>query len=377
LPPTRPLQVLDLRDSPWFDGPGRTVLEVAEGLESSGIRVTVGSFGSGDAIDHAYLAEAAQRGLPVLPVRETSAFDLKVAWQIRDFCRRSGTHLIHCHELRSNIYGLWAGRRLGIPVVATVHGWIANDTRGKAYTLADKILLRFFDAVVTVSHMLSQQLRSAGISAKKLSVVPNALDTRRYVYDATDKAFRRELKIADNTVLLANIGRLSPEKGQEFLLPAFHALLKEGFRAHLVLVGIGPDEQPLKHMAATLGVTSAVSFVGFRTDMRRIYNSADIVVQSSTSEGMPNVILEAMAMERPVVATEVGGTPELIVHGKHGLLVPPGSVADLSKALCQVMSDRSAAAEMSTHAARRVRLHFDSSSRLDTMRALYRRVASS
>lgn len=370
------LRVLDLRDSPWFDGPGRTILEVAEGLRARGVDIVIGSFVSDPDHEHAYLAEAGRRGLTTVAITETKAFDPNVTHQIKQYCRDNAIDLIHGHELRSNLYGLWAARSLRVPVVATAHGWIANDLRGTVYTAMDKFLLRFCDGVITVSKLIKGQLRRVGLPERKLTVVQNTLPTADYVADPADRAFRDELGVVDDTLVLGKIGRLSAEKDQALLFRALRRVVDAGIDAVLVLVGIGPDEEALRALAAELGLADRVFFLGFRKDMHCIYNGLDLVVQSSYTEGMPNVILEAMAMQVPVVATAVGGTPELIDDGVHGLLAPPRDANALAERLQTALRDPEARSRMAAAARERVEREFDSAVRLDRMAAFYQRLGA-
>lgn len=370
-----PLRILDLRDSPWYDGPGRTVLEIAKGLDRSRFHIVVGSFVSGELEGHAYLCEARRRGLSILPVRERRGFDPNVTMQIKDFCNRTGIHVIHTHEWRSNLYGLWVARTLGLKTIATAHGWIANDLRGKVYTRLDRSMLRLFDEVVAVSKMIERQLRASWVPSHKITVVENTLQTGLYHADRKDKSVRDSLGIPPDRCLIGKIGRLSREKAQVCLFHALRRLLDRGDNPHLVLVGHGPDEVMLRNLAVELGIAGRVTFAGFRTDMRGIYNSLDIVAQSSLTEGMPNVILEAMAMLVPVVATDAGGTGELIEPGKHGWLVTAGDADALADALHEAIIHPKITSRLADAARERVVSTFDSRIRLERMAVLYERVS--
>ena len=138
------VNVLDLRDSPWVDGPGRTILDCAESIEGNEYHFVIGSFEGGPSKSNAYTDEARARGLEVVTIPERSSFDWKVISHILQIIKQYNIDLIHTHDFRSNLFGLICAKKCGLPVVATVHGWIANNYKGKIYRVVDKLLLRFF-----------------------------------------------------------------------------------------------------------------------------------------------------------------------------------------------------------------------------------------
>lgn len=373
---SRPLTILDLRDSPWVDGPGRTILDTATMIEARRYRIAIGALVAGDPVKHRYLQEALRRGLTTCPIVERRSLDVDVLRQIERWCRRHSVGIIHTHDFRSDLYGLIAARRLGIRAVATCHGWIANDLKGRAYTRIDKQLLRRFDRVIVVSERMRSQLDAAGVEKAKINVVPNALIIEHYQPRRGDTRVRSEWGVPVQAKLVANIGRLSPEKGQALFLRAAAALLREQGDAYFALVGIGPDEPSLRRLAGELGIAKHVVFAGYRSDMHAVYDSLDLVVQSSSTEGMPNVILEALLMRVPVVATDVGGTAEIVEDGRSGRLVRSGDLAGLVRAMRETLADPARAASWAENGEQHVRHEFDHAERLRQITRVYDEVAS-
>lgn len=320
------VRILDLRDSPWVDGPGRTILDCASSLQGQGYQIVIGTFSGGEQKTNAYADEAVRRSLPVKNIHERGPFDLRVIRQIMQLIDDLNIDIVHTHDFRSNIFGLLAARWRRRPIVTTVHGWIANDVKGKLYVTADKLALRFFDRVITVSERTRELIRRARVANRKITVISNALSLDRYQPDRRADDFRRELRVGVDAVLIANIGRLSPEKGQVEFLQAARELAPHWPNIKFILIGIGPDREMLERFVSDNGLEQAVIFAGFRDDMINVYNSLDLVVQSSSTEGMPNVVLEALLMEVPVIATDVGGTAEIVEHQRTGVLMQPGSV---------------------------------------------------
>lgn len=320
----RRINILHLRDSPWVDGPGRTILETGARIDDQRYGFLIGAFCKRTEPDHSFIKALTERGLAVIRINESHGFDATVLSQVRRLIKKERIDIVHTHEVRSDVIGLIAGKLTGIPVVTTLHGWIENGAKEKILTRFDKDILRFFDHVIAVSEKIKKEILGHGVCKEKVTVLHNALVLENYRRNHADRSFRRELGVGDETLLVASIGRLSPEKGQTDFIRAARRVLERRPDARFILVGVGGDRQKLESLSQSMGLNGKVLFLGYRSDMAAIYNSIDIVVQSSFTEGMPNVVLEALAMEVPVIATDVGGTAEAIKQGKTGVLVQPG-----------------------------------------------------
>jgi glycosyltransferase involved in cell wall biosynthesis len=363
--------VLDLRDSPWVDGPGRTILDTASLVDPGRYQIVVGAFSGVRHGEHAYLAEAVRRGLETHAIVERRALDPEVLRQIVRWCRSHAIDVIHTHDFRSDLYGLIAARRLGIPAVATCHGWIANNFKGRVYTAIDKFLLRLFDRVIVVSARMRDQLRGQGMPADKIALIRNALIVENYQPGRDDRSVQAQWNIPAHHKVVGKIGRLSPEKCQDLFLRAAAGVMRHVADVSFVLVGLGPEEDRLRRLAIELGIAERVVFAGYRGDMQRVYNSLDLVVQASSTEGMPNVILEALVMRVPVVATDVGGTAEIVTDGHSGRLIPPNDLDALVAAMCEALTNTARAAAWAEAGERRVRADFSHSVRLQQIMTVY------
>ena len=363
--------ILDLRDSPWVDGPGRTILDCASSLRDHGYNLVIGTFSGGGQKTNAYAEEAKRRGLEVRTIQERGRFDHRVVGQIIKLIDDVNADIVHTHDFRSNVFGLLAARIRRKPVVSTVHGWIANDVKGKLYVAADKAVLRFFDRVITVSERTKGLVEKARISLGKITVIPNALTLERYVPNRSADAFRCEIGANRDTVLIANIGRLSPEKGQLEFLQAAQELVCQRENVKFILIGIGPDRDKLERFVVEHGLSDAVIFAGFRQDMINVYNGLDLVVQSSYTEGMPNVVLEALLMEVPVIATDVGGTAEIIEHERTGVLIRPGAVGEIVEQITAYCRDPARHRAMAQLGRNLVSERYDHGRRVVKLAALY------
>lgn len=329
----RSINILDLRDSPWVDVPGRTILDCAESLEGNGFHFIIAGFSGGAQKTNEYTNEARNRNLDVVIIEEKNAFDYNVIRQILSIISEYKIDVIHAHDFRSDLFGLLCAKIRRKPIVSTIHGWIANDKKGVVYTWLDKRLLRFFNKVISVSNKTAKIAVDSGINSNKITVINNALKLENYEKYKVEKCLRKELGLSTDAVLIANIGRLSPEKGQLDFLKASETLLKKHEQVKVLLIGIGENYDMLKKYAVSHNIDDSVFMLGFRKDMVNIYNNVNMIVQSSYTEGMPNVVLEAMLMRVPVIATNVGGTCEIIEHKKTGTVFNAGDILKLSELL--------------------------------------------
>ena len=355
---SRPIRVLHLRDSPWVDGPGRTILETAKRIDRSRIDYHVGAFVSDPAAPHPLVDALRERGLPVHAIEDRGGVGSEIVNMTIDLLDRLQIEILHTSELRSNVLAvLCRRRRPGLRLVSTAHGWIANDMRGKLYTFADRVLLRFFDRVILVSHAMRRRLPAWWVADGKVRVLHNALMTDSYGREVLDAP--RRVTDPQGEVRLLNVGRLSPEKGQALLLEAVSHLLPEYPGLVVWFAGTGPMQAALEIEARRLGLESRVRFLGYVADMPSLYADVDLVVQGSLTEGLPNVMLEVAYLGVPVVATDVGGTREVIEHGVLGWLVREGSVQAIEAGLRTFLSEPTRFSTMAATGRQRIETEFD------------------
>ena len=302
---------------------------------------------------------AAGEGFPATVLPLGGALDLGALLRLRRLLRRERVDLLHTHvHFSLNVLGRVAGRAAGARVVAHMH--IENVFRAgpgrRAQVALDAATARLCAAVVAVSESTRAALVAQGYPAGRVVVVHNGIDVGE-----TAAAPRRPAEIPAGAPMLLLVGRLAPVKGQRELVEALARLTAAD--AHVVLVGKdieqgGAYERDLQARAAKLGVRDRVVFAGYRDDVPGLMAGADVLVLPSHAEGLPLVVLEAMAAARPVVASAVGGTPELVVDGETGILVPPGDVGALATALDALLADPPRARRLGEAGRRRVERAF-------------------
>ena len=369
-----PIRVLHLRDSPWVDGPGRTIVETAARIDRGRIDYQVGVFVPAEGIGHPLIEAIRRRGQPVHAIVDDGSSLSVVANRVTELAASLGTEILHTSEFRSNAIGLLCRRRRPmLKLVSTAHGWIANELRGKVKSLLDRILLRRFDRVILVSHAVRRRLPRWWVTDRRARVIHNALPFESF--DRTPAAGPRQAPASDGPVRLLAVGRLSPEKGLDLLLAALADVARDYPAIELSIAGRGALADAIEAQAIKLGLINKVNMLGYVTDMTDIYNQTDLVVQSSLTEGLPNVMLEVAYLGVPVVATDVGGTREVIEHGVNGWLVRPGSAAEISAGIRRYLAQPAQFIEMARRGRQRVIDEFSFEARTARQTAVYEEIA--
>ena len=248
-----------------------------------------------------------------------------------------------CHGYKADILGRIAARRVGVPVIAVSRGWTCETSKVRFYEWLDRRNLRFMDRVVCVSEGQAAKVRRwCGVADSRLSVIHNS--ARLAAFEHRDPTARpRLLQLFPKAIALSRIvvaaGRLSPEKGFGVLVEAAATICREQPNTGIVLFGEGPLRPQLERRAAELGLSGRFVMPGFRNDLDSLLGAADVVVLPSFTEGLPNVALEASAAGVPIVATAVGGTPEVVRDGETGSLVEAGDAAAIASKVNALLND--------------------------------------
>lgn len=258
---------------------------------------------------------------------------LRCVREATDVLRARRVAVVQYFEWRAGLIAIAAARRAGGCRLVAARRSVPKE-RGLQRALAE-LVVRVADRIVVNAEML----RPSGGAGQRTDVIPSGVDTDRFAPGRDRAAAKSCLGLTPETVVIGTVGRLEPRKGTDTLLEAVAALGPEHPHAMLVVVGEGPLRGELGARAERLGIASRVRFLGDRADVDEILAALDVFVLPSRTEGMSNALLEAMAMALPVVATAVGGTPEVIADGRSGLLVPADDPAAMAAAVGRVLAD--------------------------------------
>jgi glycosyltransferase involved in cell wall biosynthesis len=311
-------------------------------------------------------------GAKVFSIRQHCALDFGLIRQGLAIARSERCDILQSHGYKSHVLCAAIHLATKIPWIAFVHGWTSEDIKVRCYHALEKCLVPAATRVVAVSESLKLRLPQA--ARRKTVVIPNAVDRAEVESRSHARDVRAEFGIAEQAVVAGVVGRLSPEKGQLCFLRALALVRREFPTVVGLLVGDGQDRAMLEAEAKGLGLEKAVFFAGHTGCVGDFYRAMDVVVMPSVSEGMPNVALEAMMFGKPVVASRVGGMPEVVVEGETGFMVKAGDADTLASALMRMLTSSSRMQAMGEAGRCRVLENFSPTVRAERLLALYERL---
>lgn len=323
--------------------------------------------------------ELRRNGVHVTVVDERRHGPLSILACTSRVLRQQQIDIVHTHRYKESVLGTIAAKWARVPtVIRTIHGVNEGLTgwpgaKMRLYEAADRIVLSWFaDRIVAVSKRLEETLRTSGHPAGSVSHLHNGVDLGKVKASRASDEVRRELGIDPDALIVGTVGRLAPIKGHAWFLRAARRIVEQTPGATFVVVGGGPLEAELAATAAQLGIAANCRFVGSRPDVYDLIAAMDIFVLPSLDEGIPMAILEAMALEKPIVATEVGGLPEIIEDGATGLLVRPRDDRALAETCIALAQNRERAQQLGAAARRAVEEQFSHESTGRALLDVYR-----
>jgi len=352
-------------------GAERVVHALATGQHRAGHRVRVVAVLANGADRHPFLARLEQASVETIPLPVPPRAYIRERSAIAELCRRLRPDVVHTHGIRVDVVDAAVARRAGMPTVTTVHGFTGGDFKMWVYERLWRRALRGFDAVVAVSRPLARDLERTGVPPGRLHAVPNAWPADDAPPLARAEA-RDELGVPSCGFHVGCVGRLTEEKGVDVLLAAVAQL--GDLPLVVSVVGDGRRRRQLEREAGRLGVSDRVRWVGTRTEAARLFAAFDVFALSSRTEGTPIVLFEAMAARTPIVASAVGGVPD-VLSPQEALLVGADDPAALARAIRSVHADPAAAADRARRANERLAREFAPGPWLEQYERIYRSVA--
>lgn len=264
--------------------------------------------------------------------------DFNVVFRLWGLLKELRPDVLHTYLLHGNVLGRIVGRLVGVPVIIGSERTIGQARRWGR--LATRLTNPLTDAVEVNSEIGGKAIeRDLGVPGEKIEVVRSGLDLSAFEAVTQRDELRSELGVTIGQHLIVYMGRLRPVKGVEYGIRAFALALKQHPNIRMALAGEGDQSEYLQSLSRELGVGEYVSFLGVRNDVPELLTAADSILMPSLNEGFPRTAIEAMAAGKPVIATSVGGTPEAIIDGTTGILVPPMDVDAMSGAITRLVGD--------------------------------------
>ncbi len=350
------MNILQVINSLDCGGLEKLTLNLAKGLKTQGHNVVIccleglGNLHKGDL-----------GGIEVAALNKKDGLDVILPFRLAGLMRKEKIEIIHSHNPGPLIYGTIAGKIAGVPV-------IINTRHGRAPRQINRFIWEMNDCIVSISNDAKTELVKINkINPEKVTVIHNGIDLKEF--NSTYQSYPEEKKKIglEASFVIGTVSRLSPEKDQTTLIKAFAKVAAVETTAKLVFVGDGPSKNVLQALAKSLGLEDRVIFLGFRSDISVIMRSFDIFVLSSLMEGISLSLLEAMALSRPVVVTDVGGNPEVVKNNETGILALPQNPDNLAEGIISLAKNRDMANKFGEAGRKWVEQEFD----IDKMVARY------
>lgn len=317
-------------------------------------------------------AEAA--GATLIDIPESSGFDPRTVIRLRKEIAAFRPDIVHAHDYKTNLLGLLC-RPKQSKLLTTVHGYVSRGGKLEVYYYLDRFALRRMDYVIAVSEDLEHHVVEMGVDRERVCTIDNAIDEDLFQRRRTSREARVELGLHPDRLLIGGVGRLATEKGFDLLIDATEQLIKAGMDLELVIIGEGDQRQALEAQIASTDYSDRMHLLGYRSDTLQLYEAMDLFVLSSLREGLPNVVLEAMAMDVPVVATNIAGVPKLIRDQHNGLLIREGEVEPLRVAMAELIENSGKREALARQARETIVESFSFSARMAKMREIYLNVS--
>lgn len=374
------IKVLHIHTLPIVSGSGINTFLSMQGMDRNLYKVELACAPGGRLIplvleNHMEVRPFKNMVQPLHPLKDTLAL-----MDLTAFFRRNSYHIVHTHNSKAGFLGRLAARLAGVPVIVhTVHGFAFHDEeplwRQVLFRNLERLGSHWCDKMIFISQpLIDWALGDHIVGEEKIVKIYSGIQVDKFhpVKSEEKNRIRSKWELRQEEAVVGMVSKLWEGKGHYVLIEAFK-LVKEKIKdAKLVIVGEGYLYDELFRMVDTNGLRESVLFTGFQMNVSEIIATFDVAVLPSFFEGMGRVILEAMAMEKPVVASRVGGIPDLIDEGINGLLVRPGDVKELAHALEKVLSDKGLARKMGREGRKRIQAQFSADIMVRSIEKLYR-----
>ena len=374
-----PIEVLAFIETSSATGPARNLLLLARalaGAERPVARIRIATFTRNQA-SNPFIDACLAAGLEVDAIPEHRRFDFAAISAVRDLVHHRRPDIVQTHNIKSHFFIRLCGLYKDFPWIAFNHGYTAEDLAMKVYNQVDRWSLRRAHRVVAVCGPFAERLRGWGVDRARVVVRHNAVSAIPPAAPEEVARLRRDLGIAEGTPVVLAVGRLSPEKAHADLLRAV-AVWKERSSSpvfRLVVLGDGPERERLRSLSRALGIADLVVWAGVTSNVALYYSLADVFVLPSRSEGSPNALLEAMVAGLPVIATAVGGVPEIVRSGVNGVLIPAADIRGMAEQIGRMLQDETLRKALGGEGRAWVAAHHSRQAYMDSIVEIYRELA--
>lgn len=321
------------------------ILALAKNLDASLVRCHLGTSNESPDQNQELYHRFQLLGLPSYQIRMRGRFDVRSIWRLANLIRRQGIDIIHTHGYKSDLLGLMAARLAGVPCLSTPHGFEnAPDLKLQMFIRLGCMALRHFDMVAPLSEELWEDMGRIGVRASKVRLIVNGVDLTEV--EAERRNDSPPIYPKGREKLIGYVGQIAHRKNIADMIKTFDLLYHEHKEIRLILIGEGPQRSDFEQFARSLPSAGHIDFLGYRTDRLRLVKELDLFCMTSSLEGIPRCMMEAMAMGTPVAAFQIPGIDRLIIPEKTGLMAHFGDIQGLKGCFDRILFDKPFAEEL-------------------------------
>lgn len=335
---TKNIKVLHLRSSNFYGGPERQIHFHARLAGKESVDVAVSSFSENNSKPD-FLKTIEADGTEIKLFEVANAYDQNAVNIIKDYLESEKIDILCTHEYRSHYYGFNACKQIKTKWVAFSRGMTAENLKVKLFTYMERYFIKKANAIVAVSKSQKEKLVNQSVNPQIITTVHNAIDLS-FVNSILEKSLKRKFSFPEDSFVIVSGGRFSKEKGQMYLVQAAELALEANRSLRFVLYGEGPDWEAVKSYINKKKLSEYIICPGFESELLAYLKSADLLVNPSLSEGLPNIVLEALASKVPVIVTNVGGHPEIVTDDFNGFLVEPKYISQMSERILEIADNK-------------------------------------
>ncbi len=370
------MKVIHMIATNFVGGPEKQILSHIEYLVENDCQVVIVTFDEPGGLELSECSKMLGIDVLLLPSEVSQVFSAYKA--LSGFIKDYEPDVLCAHGFKGGVLAFLLKVRCGQKYIVVSRGWTSENVKVKAYNIIDKFLLRFADVVVAVSESQKKKILKCFVSEQNVHVINNFVtiaDEAADQHNRRSELVREKFALTDQHIALLYAGRLSPEKAPDILVKAFSRSNFQGKQVRLFLAGDGPMNSNVERLIIEHNLEEKVVCLGFRKDIYDLLAAFDVLVLPSLSEGLPNIVLEAAVFEMPVIATAVGGVPDIVIDGETGLLVQPSDIDELARSMTFAVDNISDMRSMAVKANEYIFSNFDRKRQSDKYVDLYRKLA--
>jgi len=351
-------------------GPGKGVFQLLDRLKERDVNYVLVAYKLKGSEDTEFITRARNKGYQLEVLEQAGLFNFNLFRSASHILKKHDINIIQSHGYKSHLIAFYLRIMYKAKWLSFVHGWTTENIKMRLYNGLEIMLVRFSNRVVAVSPSIKNVLTRWYVGG--VQTILNAIDKNEMHGTFGGIELRQKLNIGAGEFVIGTIGRLSPEKGHKYLIEAIAKVKQNGIK--LLIVGGGPLTDSLAKLCNELGLSETVIFCGHKQNIRDYYEAINLLVLPSLKEGLPNVVLEAMIMNVPVISTDVGGIREIITDGYNGWIIEAGSAAAIANKLNEVIDDKKQLASITSRLHASVIPKFCPDSRAEEVVKIYKKL---